>query len=90
MKEKSKLIKFEQVKDKILIELRERAEKINFSESVTLIDGFFNEPFSKEMSDSFVLGGPTVPMIMLVGNDTGRIYFFALKAFIKDLTNYES
>jgi hypothetical protein len=44
-----------------------------------------NEPFSKEISSSFVIGGPTVPMIMLLGNNSGQIYLFALKIILPDI-----
>lgn len=80
-----KLVKFEEIKDQIIAELEKRSAIIQISEPVTLVDGFLNEPFSKELSDTFVIGGPTVPMIMLVGNDSGKIYFFALKALLRDI-----
>jgi hypothetical protein len=50
-----------------------------------LIDGFFNQPFQKEMSGNFIIGGPTLPMIAIVGNTTGRIYFFALKVLLPNI-----
>ena len=80
-----KIIIFEDIKDRIVAELNSRLMKVDLGERVTLVDGFFNEPFSKELSNSVVIGGPNVPMVMLVGNDTGRVYFFALKAILKDI-----
>jgi hypothetical protein len=80
-----KIIKFEEIREKIVSELKHRSKKFRIEESVTLLDGFVNTPFGKELSDSFVIGGPTIPMIMLVGNDSGQIYFFALKAIIPDI-----
>ena len=85
--DQKKIINFEDIKDRIVLELEKRSEKLQISEPVTLVDGFLNEPFSKELSNSFVVGGPTIPMVMLVGNESGKIYFFALKALIKDIWN---
>ena len=39
----------------------------------------------KELTGAFVIGGPTIPMIAVVGNNSGRIYFFALKALLPDI-----
>jgi hypothetical protein len=78
-------IKFDEIKDKVLSALHERAEIINIAESVTLVEGFLNEPFSTELSTSIIIGGPTIPMVMLVGNESGKIYFFALKTLVKEL-----
>lgn len=80
-----RIIKFQDVQQTIITELKERAQKIGISESVTLVDGFISQPFTMEISRSFIIGGPTIPMIMLLGNESGRIYFFALKAILKDM-----
>jgi hypothetical protein len=79
-----KTIKFAEIKDQILAALETRSQKKSFGieEKATLVEGFLNEPFSKELTNSIVIGGPTVPMIMLVGNESGKIYFFALKALV--------
>jgi hypothetical protein len=76
-------IAFVDIKHKILPILEQKTKTIG--ESVSLIDGFASSPFSTELSDSVLLGGPTIPMVMLVGNDSGRLYFFALKAILKDI-----
>ena len=80
-----KLIKFEDIKERITEELYSRSDKIDIPESVTLVEGFLNSPFSNELHDALVVGGPKVPMIMLVGNESSKIYFIALKALLKDL-----
>jgi hypothetical protein len=80
-----KIIRFEDVKEKILTELKNRPNGLGIDETVSLIDGFVNQPFGKALSNSIVIGGPIIPMVMLLGKDTGRIYFFALKAILKDM-----
>ena len=81
--QKQKTIKFSDIKQRIESEIK--ARKIDFGEQVTLFDGFINQPFCRELSGSYVIGGPTVPMIILVGNKSGQLYFFALKALLTDL-----
>lgn len=79
-----KIIKFSGIKEKLIPAINAKIPQLGLSEPVTLIDGFVNQPISLELSGSFVIGGPTVPMVMIVGNNTGRIYFFALKALLPD------
>lgn len=84
-KPQKKIIKFSEIKDRIRTAIDSKSLFLGITEPVSLIDGFINSPISMELSGSFVIGGPTIPMIMLVGTQTGRIYFFALKALIPDL-----
>lgn len=76
-----KLIRFEDVREKIILGLK--SHKIDIEEPVILIDGFLNQPFNMELTNAIMIGGPTIPMIMLLGKESGRIYLFALKAIIK-------
>lgn len=78
-----KIIKFEDTREKILEALKQRRTTIN--EPVTLLEGFVNEPFAKELSRSFIIGDATVPMIILLGSESGQVYFFALKAILPDI-----
>jgi len=58
-------------------------EKARIDEQVGLIDGFVKDPVSNELTSDIVIGGPMVPMVMLVGQETGRVYLFALKSLLK-------
>lgn len=80
-----KTITFGEVKDLIKSELNNKKRKIKIKESVHLMEGFINTPFSNELSDSFILGGTTVPMIMLIGNTSGQVYFFILKELLPEI-----
>ena len=80
-----KSLKFSDYREKILEALKEKGPSLGIQESVTLIDGFINQPIYKELTGAFVIGGPTIPMVAVVGNKSGRIYFFALKALLPDL-----
>lgn len=79
----SKKIKFTDIKQDLLAELNKRiAEgKLNLPEKVDIVDGFLNSPISMELSGDLIIGGPSIPMIMLVGQ-SGQIYFFALRALL--------
>lgn len=77
-------INFTEYKQKILDALTSKGN-LGITEPVTLIDGFINQPISNELSGNIVIGGPAIPMIMLIGNNTGRIYFFALKAVLPNI-----
>jgi len=83
----SKIIKFNDIKNDLVVSLNEklRGNKLHLPEKVTIIDGFVNQPLSMELSGSFVIGGPAIPMIMLIGDESGRIYYFALKAILPNI-----
>lgn len=84
----NKKIIFENIKEDILSAIRGNkniSSNISEPDGVTLIDGFINQPIQKELTGNFVLGGPSIPMICVVGNNTGRLYFFALKALLPKL-----
>lgn len=79
--------KFTDFKDRINEGLINRLGSVPFpgeTEGFTLIDGFFNTPIYDELMDGLLIGAPTVPMIAILGNKTGRMYFFALKAIVPD------
>lgn len=78
-------IKFSDYKKQIINALNERSASLGVNEPVTLVDGFVNQPIKNEISSSITIGGPTIPMIMIVGNKSGRIYLFALKFLLPDI-----
>ena len=83
-----KPIKFEECKEKIQKGLDEHLKGVAFpgeTKGFTVVDGFFNVPIQSELSGSFVIGGPAIPMVAIVGNKTGRIYYFALKVIAPDI-----
>lgn len=82
--EPQKTISFELLKNDILKEINSPEGAFKLDESTTLFPEFINQPFYTEITGATIIGGPTVPMIMLIGNNTGRIYLFALKAVLKN------
>jgi len=78
-----KIIKFADIKQDLLTELNKRISegKLKFPEKVDIVDGFLNSLITPELSGTFVLGGQSIPMVILVGQ-SGQIYFFALRALL--------
>lgn len=86
-------MKFSEHKEKIQEALNSRLANTAFSgedKGFTLVDGFFNLPIQDELSGDIIIGGPTIPMISIVGNSTGRMYFFALKVLLPDIDKNET
>jgi hypothetical protein len=50
----------------------------------TLIDGFIIQSV-QERPAGIVIGGKSVPLVAVVGNATGKVYYFALKALLPTL-----
>ncbi len=47
----------------------------------TLLDGFVVHSV-QDQPTGLTLGGTSVPLVMVVGNSTGRAYFFSLKRLL--------
>jgi hypothetical protein len=79
-------MKFSDYKIAIVAALNGRLaeSKLGISESVDLVDGFFMQSFQDTL-DGIQLGGKSIPSIVLVGKDSGRLYFIALKALLPDI-----
>ena len=80
---KKTTIKFQDIQDDLIKALKPLAKDLN--EEVNLIDGFISAEFLEELNDNPVLGGPTVPMVALIGEKGGRLYFYSLKKLLPDL-----
>ncbi len=70
---------FSEYKEKILSSLNIIKESCDIKEEIGLIDGFINPPLLDNLTDSLVCGGKRVPMIMVCGVNSGRVYLFSLK-----------
>ncbi len=80
-------ISFEQYKTQIQNAIQQRIAigVISDPQGFIIIDGFVNMPFQKEMGGAFVIGGPTVPAVAVVGKSTGQIHTFALKVLLPNI-----
>lgn len=78
-------IQFKDVKTKIINSIENRANKIRewgIKEPLSLIDGFVQLQLANKLDEKFYDSGKCVPVIQLLGEETGQIYYFALKALI--------
>lgn len=80
-------IKFDDYKQRITdaIQAKLQITPIIGENGFTLVDGFIMQPLSKEVSGNIVIGGPIIPLVAIVGNTSGRMYYFALKALLPNL-----
>ncbi|MCX6808919.1 MAG: hypothetical protein NTW50_04650 [Candidatus Berkelbacteria bacterium] len=80
-------IKFEDYKQRIsdAVQRKLQSAPIAGENGFTLIEGFVMQPLSNEVSGNIVIGGPTIPMVAIVGNTSGRIYYFALKLLLPEV-----
>ena len=76
-----KVLKFEDIKLELEKKIENLANNAGINEQTALVNAFTYVPFCKELTNSVLIGGPTIPMIMLLGK-SGRIYYFALKSLI--------
>jgi hypothetical protein len=78
-------VRFSDIKDHLIKPLEEQINNLGSVEKFTLIDGFFNRLIENEIDGKIVLKGQTVPMVAVVGNQSGRVHFFAVKILLPNL-----
>jgi hypothetical protein len=80
-------ISFEQYKEQIqtAIELRIKQGIIKDSLGFILIDGFINISYTKDITNSLMVGGPSIPSVAVVGKSSGLIHTFALKVLLPNI-----
>lgn len=82
---KMKKLKFEDVRDQIIEALQERSDAIGIKEPLILENGFFNDPLRGKIENAPIIGGDYwIPMVVLIGENSGRVYLFSLKELLKD------
>lgn len=76
---------FEDYKDKI-IKAIEDSLKIQWIEDVYLVDGIWMLPVNPEISEKIAFW-KSLPIIVVVGKETWRIYFYSLTHLLPDIFN---
>jgi len=69
-------VKFLDIKEKLQLALQEKLKQtpIVGEAGFTLIDGFMTLPLHGDISNNLIIGGPSIPVIGIVGNTSGRVY----------------
>jgi hypothetical protein len=80
-------VKFEDEKENIQKEIEKKISTgvIKDPGGFILIEGFINMPTQNEVGGAFVIGGPTIPTVAVVGKTTGLVYTFALKILLPNI-----
>jgi len=79
-------INFQDYRERILQALRDKG--FVFFDATTntgdyiLLDQFLNQSIAPQLSGNVVIGGPTLPMVMLVNVRTSEVKLFALKGLV--------
>ena len=82
----TKIIKFSDIKEQLSVALTNKIHYLNLSmQQIIIMEGFANCPLSMELSDSIVIGGSKLPMIVVGHQQTGQIYFFALRSLLPNI-----
>lgn len=77
---------FQKHKDRIQAGLQRIAPQADLSGDLTLVDGLVFLDIQKNPNIVSIGGGPRIPMIVVIDNQTGRIHQFALKIVCPDIS----
>jgi hypothetical protein len=80
-------IKFSDIKNELQNALQAKLKQtpIIGEDGFTLIEGFMTLALNDAISNNIIIGGPGIPIVGIVGNTSGRVYTFALKAILPNL-----
>jgi hypothetical protein len=81
-------LKFEVIKEELQKAIQEKLKlsPIPNESGFALIEGFMSLPIRPEFSNDIFLGGPSLPLVGIVGSTSGRVYTFALKAILPNIS----
>ncbi len=80
-------VKFSDIQDRVQAELKKKLKDtpIPNEDGFAIIKGFMKFYLHKEISKDITTAVATLPMVAIVGNTSGRIYTYALKAILPDI-----
>ena len=77
---------FEYLSDRIMAALKEKGDALCIPEKkLDIVDSFFMQDMKDEIDGKYGFGGPTIPCVVLIGKESGRIYYVALRYLLPDL-----
>ena len=80
-------IDFQQHREAIITALEARGLRMRgdgvLNPEYLLVDGFVNQPIYNQLSNNVVIGGPTIPMVVVANIHTNELRFFPVKALIE-------
>ena len=76
------VLKFDDVKTQVISELNKRVPNlvcpICKSGQMVLADGFISHQINKELTNSFLIGGSTVPVVAIICKNCGHVMEFSV------------
>ena len=78
------IINFQNIQADILDAVKTKAGLVG---SWTVLDSFANQFIQKEISGNVLIGGPTIPLVIVMNTLTGEIKYFSLKFLLGDKIN---
>lgn len=79
-------IDFQRYKDDILEALQSKAK---LEGRWTILDFFVNQPIQKSISGNVIIGGPALPLVIVINQDSGEVRHFSLKFLLGDKIKFE-
>ena len=79
------LVCFKDYKEELTQKINDKKRKKGIDEELVLMEGFVQHVFSPHLTGSIHLTGKYVPIVMAVGRESGRVYYFALKVLIPNI-----
>lgn len=80
--------KFRDIQKQVNDSIESKWDKLGINESVTMIDTFFYIHGNTEYSSSALETNRYIPCVVLVGDETGRVYTFSLLFLVPDLLSH--
>ena len=81
-KETTMSLQFSECEEEIINMINSNTGDSALNERVSLVNGFVNQRVIDDFNKEPEIFDPEMPMIAVVGEDSGRVYLYALKALL--------
>jgi len=81
------MLKFVELREKILKALEEKKKHLLDEDGFLLIEGFVYYRIMQEIPFDTNTSTKALPMVVLIGSKTGRVYTFSLQDILPELCN---
>lgn len=55
---------------------------ISEQHKLTIIDSFVNQPIQESLNGNIIIGGPTLPLVVIVCEKCGNVQYYALRKLV--------
>jgi hypothetical protein len=78
-------VDFQTHKNEIFKALTEKGKLVG---NWSILDFFVNQPIQKEISGNVIIGGPSLPLVVVMNQDTGEVKYFSLKFLLGNKVSF--